>query len=122
MRAYPKMQNATSKAKDLRKQSTDAETVLWNLLRNRQLMGYKFHRQAPIGKYIVDFLCFERKLVVELDGGQHQEQANYDAGRTGILESRGYRVIRSWNNLVLDDTDAVLQAVLIALEEGTPSP
>ena len=116
------MQSATSKARILRKQSTDAEIVLWNILRNRQLTSYKFRRQAPIGKYIVDFLCFERKLVVELDGGQHQEQADYDAERTRALESRGYRVIRFWNNLALEDTDAVLQAILIALEEGTPSP
>ena len=116
------MQSAKVKARELRKQSTDAESTLWNLLRNRQLTDYKFRRQAPIGKYIVDFLCFERNLVVELDGGQHQEQSDYDAERTRVLESKGYRVIRFWNNLVLEDTDAVLQAVLIALEEGTPSP
>ena len=122
MRASPTVRKAASRARSLRKKSTDAEYALWNLLRNRQLVGYKFRRQAPIGRYIVDFLCFERKLVVELDGGQHQEQANYDAERTRVLESRGYRVIRFWNNLVLEDTDAVLQAVLIALEEGTPSP
>ena len=61
-------------------------------------------------------------MVVELDGGQHQEQADYDNERTRVLESRGYRVIRFWNNLVLEDADAVLQAILIALEEGTPSP
>ena len=70
------MQSAKVKARELRKQSTDAESTLWNLLRNRQLTGYKFRRQAPIGKYIVDFLCFERNLVVELDGGQHQEQSD----------------------------------------------
>ena len=122
MRASPTVRKATSRARDLRKKSTDTENALWNLLRNRQLTGYKFRRQAPIGKYIVDFLCFERNLVVELDGGQHQEQADYDAERTRVLESGGYRVIRFWNNLVLEDTDAVLQMVLIALEEGTPSP
>ena len=116
------MQSATSKARSLRKQSTDTENALWKLLRNRQLTSYKFRRQAPIGKYIVDFLCFERKLVVELDGGQHLEQTEYDTERTRELESRGYRVIRFWNNLVLEDSDAVLQAILIALEEGTPSP
>ena len=102
------MQSAKAKARKLRKQSTDAESALWNLLRNRQLTGHKFRRQAPIGKYIVDFLCFERNLVVELDGGQHQEQTGYDTERTRVLESRGHRVIRFWNNLVLEDTDAVL--------------
>ena len=95
---------------------------MWRLLRNRRLLGYKFSRQAAIGRYIVDFLCFERKLVVELDGGQHLEQTEYDTERTRALESRGYRVIRFWNNLVLEDADAVLQAILIALNEGTPSP
>ena len=83
------MQSATSKARSLRKHSTDAQNALWNLLRNRQLTGHKFRRQAPTGKYIVDFLCLERKLVVELDGGQHQEQADYDNERTRVLESRG---------------------------------
>ena len=116
------MQSAKAKARELRKQSTDAESALWNLLRNRQLTGYKFRRQALIGKYIVDFLCFERKLVVELDGGQHQERTTYDSERTKILEARGYRVVRFWNSEVLEDADAVLQAILIALEEGTPSP
>ena len=94
---------------------------MWNLLRNRQLTGYKFRRQVPVGKYIVDFLCFERKLV-ELDGGQHHEQTEYDAGRTRVLESRGYRVLRFWNNQVPEEKDAVLEAILIALQEGTPSP
>ena len=116
------MQSAKAKARELRKQSTDAESALWNLLRNRQLTGYKFRRQAPVGRYIVDFLCFERKLVVELDGGQHQEQADYDAERSRILESRGFRVIRFWNSEVIEDTDALLGAILIELREGTPSP
>ena len=116
------MQSATSKARSLRQQSTEAESALWNLLRNRQLTCYKFRRQAPIGKYIVDFLCFERKLTVELDGGQHHEQTIYDSERTEMLETRGYRVVRFWNSDVLEDADAVLQAILIALEEGTPSP
>ena len=116
------MKSATSKARNLRKRPTDAENALWNLLRNRQLTGYKFRRQVPVGKCIVDFLCFERKLVVELDGGQHQEQTEYDAERTRVLESRGYRVLRFWNNQAPEEKDAVLEAILIALQEGTPSP
>ena len=74
---------ARTKARRLRKDSTDAESILWNLLRGRQLLGYKFRRQVSTGKYIADFACLERKLIIELDGGQHQEQADYDAERTG---------------------------------------
>ena len=95
---------------------------MWTILRNRQLMGFKFRRQEPIGKYFVDFVCSERKLVVEVDGGQHLEQADYDAERSHLLESRGYRVVRFWNNQVLEDMDAVQEAILIALNKGTPSP
>jgi very-short-patch-repair endonuclease len=95
---------------------------LWNLLRNRQLTGHKFRRQVPIGRYIVDFLCFERGIIVELDGGQHQGQAGYDYERTQFLESGGYRVLRFWNNQIFEEIDAVQEAILIALEEGTPSP
>ena len=106
----------TQRARRLRKQSTDAEKALWRLLRNRQLGGHKFRRQAPLGRYIVDFLCFERKLVVEIDGGQHQVRAAADRERTKWLESQGYRVIRFWNNEVLVETDAVREAILAALE------
>ncbi len=74
-------------------------------------------RQEPIGKYIVDFLCYRRRLVVELDGGQHQEQADYDNERTRWLKSRGFKVIRFWNDDVLKETDGVLEAILIALRE-----
>ena len=81
-------------------------------------MGYKFRRQAPVGKYIVDFLCYRPRLVVELDGGQHQEQADYDNERTRWLESRGFKVIRFWNNQVLEEAEAVEEAILIALQEA----
>ncbi len=96
---------------------------MWYLLRNRRLAGYKFRRQAPIGKYIVDFLCYERRLIIELDGGQHQEQADYDNERTRWLESKGFRVIRFWNNEMLQETDGVQEAILTALQAGSsPSP
>ena len=88
------MESPTLKARNLQKRSTDAEIALWNLLRNRRLTDYRFRRQVPVGKYIVDFLCFERKLLVELDGGQHQEQIEYDIECTRVLESRGYRLLR----------------------------
>ena len=91
--------------------------MLWNILRRRQVSGYKFRRQAPIGPYIVDFLCLEIRLVIEVDGGQHSEQANYDARRTAWLESEGFKVIRFWNNEVLEETDSVRDAIWMAVEE-----
>ncbi|MYC36701.1 MAG: endonuclease domain-containing protein [Chloroflexi bacterium] len=111
--------DVTTKARRLRKDSADAEIALWNLIRGRQLLGYKFRRQVPVGRYITDFACLERNLIVELDGGQHQEQTDYDAERTRWLESQGFRVIRFWNNQVLEETDAVQDAILLALQEVT---
>ena len=114
---------ATTNARQLRRRSTDAERKLWSILRNRQLARYKFRRQVPIGNYIVDFVCFEKKIVVELDGGQHQAKIEYDNDRTRWLQSAGFRVIRFWNNEVLRETDGVLQAILIMLKgENSPSP
>ncbi len=106
----------TQRARRLRRQSTDAERTLWRLLRNRQLGGHKFRRQSPIGSYIVDFFCLERKLVIEIDGGKHQLRAQADQERTQWLEERGYRVIRFWNNQVLAEPEAVQEAILAALE------
>ena len=89
------------RARELRRNLTDAERALWQVLRNRQVSGYRFRRQAPIGPYVVDFVCFEIRLVIEVDGGQHIERADYDEGRTAWLEGAGFRVIRFWNNEVL---------------------
>ena len=114
--------NSTARARQLRKNLTDAESALWNILRNRQVSDYKFRRQAPIGPYIVDFVCFENRLVIEVDGGQHLERANYDAGRTAWLESAGFIVIRFWNNQVLKELDAVREAIWIAVEGLSPPP
>ncbi len=111
------------KARYLRKQSTEAEKTLWRQLRNRQLAGYKFRRQAPIGKYIVDFLCYEQILVIEIDGGQHQSRVEADSERTNWLETQGFRVIRFWNNQVLAEAEAVLEEILRELQkEDSPSP
>jgi len=101
----------------MRKNSTDAELKLWKHLRNRLTYGEKFRRQQPIGKYIVDFVCAERKLVVEVDGGQHSENVAYDSERTAWLESEGYRVLRFWNNEVLKDADVVLEVIIRVLNE-----
>ncbi len=110
-------------ARKLRKNMTDAERLLWRYFRNRQLGGYKFRRQRPIGSYIVDFVCLEKKLVVEVDGGQHAGQLELDAKRSGYLEDKGYRVLRFWNNEVLTETESVLSVVLSSLDRNvTPSP
>ena len=108
----------TKRAQQLRNNATDAEQVLWWRLRGRQLEGFKFSRQIPVGPFICDFLCRERKLIVELDGGQHAASPS-DIRRTAYLEQEGYRVIRFWNNDVLGNVEGVLQTILQAL---TPDP
>ena len=109
-------------ARTLRKHQTDAEKLLWNRLRNRQLEGCKFRRQQTIGTYIADFLCLEPKLVIELDGGQHAGQTEQDEQRTQYLQNLGYRVLRFWNHEVLREPDAVLESIQIALAIKVPSP
>jgi very-short-patch-repair endonuclease len=104
-------------ARFLRKNQTDAENLLWSKLRSRQLENAKFRRQAPIGKYIVDFLCLEKRMIIEIDGGQHNEssEAEKDKNRTRQLERKGYRVLRFWNNEVLENLDGVLEKISIEL-------
>jgi len=109
-------------ARGLRRRQTDAERRLWARLRDRRLLGVKFTRQMPIGPYVVDFCCRERKLIVELDGGQHSTHVDYDAGRTAFLQALGYRVLRSWDNDALASTDGVLQRIVEALTSPRPSP
>jgi len=111
-------------ARNLRHKATDAEQLLWHLLRNRRLAGAKFRRQHPIGPYIADFHCNEYLLVIELDGGQHSEQKNYDAQRTAFLQAQGLTVLRFWNNQILSETEAVLEAIWnhVANYEQAPSP
>ncbi|HEY0112775.1 MAG TPA: endonuclease domain-containing protein [Allosphingosinicella sp.] len=98
----------------LRQDSTDAEQRLWHELRGRRLEGHKFKRQWTLGPYVVDFCCWEQRLVVEVDGSQHSDEI--DAPRTEWLNSRGYRVIRFWNNDVVTNMDGVLQTILAALK------
>ena len=99
----------------LRHNRTDAEKQLWAVLRQHGLNGFHFRQQHAIGKYIVDFCASREKLIIELDGRQHAEQAAYDAERTAFLKSKGYRVIRFWNDEVLDNLDAVVSKILKAL-------
>ncbi len=108
-------------ARELRVRQTDAENLLWGLLRNRRLLGSKFRRQYPINPYILDFYCHEAKLAVELDGGQHAEQRHYDQQRTAQLESCGILVLRFWNNEVLQQVESVLEKIYLVLGQRTPS-
>jgi very-short-patch-repair endonuclease len=107
----------TKSTRKLRNNQTDAERRLWQMLKRRQIAGVKFRRQQPIGQFIVDFACFERRVIVEVDGGQHAEQLHYDEERTHWLEAQGYRVLRFWNNDVLSNTEAVAQAIVEALDK-----
>ena len=111
---------AADAAKRLRASATDAEAKLWSKLRNRQLGGCKFVRQQPVGRYIADFACRERDLIVELDGGQHADNGQ-DIERTRVLGEHGYAVIRFWNRDVLTNLDGVLQVIADSLEKA-PSP
>ena len=106
----------------LRHSPTKAENILWKHLRNRQLHGYKFRRQESIGPYVADLLCFEARLVVEVDGGQHGAKVEYDTARTRFMEEQGVRVIRFWNHEVLSNLDGVLTMILQILKQKTPSP
>ncbi len=105
------------KTKQLRSNSTDAERNLWAHIRNRRLEGWKFRRQLPVGQYIVDFACPELRLIIEIDGGQHAEQIHYDLGRTKFLQTKGYRVVRFWNNEVPGNIEAVLEALTLTLSQ-----
>ena len=106
-------------ARELRKKQTDAENLLWQLLRGRRFCGYKFRRQHPAGGYILDFYCREIGLAIELDGGGHndEEQRRYDDERTRVLAGEGIRVIRFWNHDVLNATEEVLQALYVHMME-----
>jgi very-short-patch-repair endonuclease len=101
----------TTNARTLRRNLTDVERLLWRALRDKQLGDLRFRRQHPIGRYIADFACIEQKLVIELDGGQHQEQLVYDEQRTNFLRSQCWQVLRFWNNDVLNNLDGVLTTI-----------
>jgi very-short-patch-repair endonuclease len=100
---------------------TLAEQALWRAIRGKQLEGPRFRRQHPIGPYIADFACIDKSMVIELDGGQHQERAEYDARRTEVLQLHGWRVLRFWNNEVLSNLDGVLASIVDALTATPPS-
>ena len=107
--------SAIDRAKSLRKNQTDAESLIWKNIRNKQL-GYKFRRQVPVGIYTVDFLSLELKLVIEIDGGQHAESKK-DEIRTEFLNNLGYKIIRFWNNEVLQNIEGVLSTLTLTLSQ-----
>jgi len=104
-------------AGELRREPTTAERKLWSVLRGNKLNGVNFRRQHALGNFIPDFVSIKRKLIIELDGSQHLEQAEYDVERTRYFESLGYKVIRFWNNQVETDIAGVVRAIEIALDE-----
>jgi very-short-patch-repair endonuclease len=110
----------TQRARRLRRDSTDAELKLWYRLRSRSIPGFKFVRQGPIGPYIVDFACRERRLIVEVDGGQHADSTS-DVVRDRWLAEHRYRVLRFWNNDVMANTDGVVETIAAALNDAIDS-
>jgi adenine-specific DNA-methyltransferase len=118
------MDDKLERPRRLRQNMPDAERLVWSRLRNRRFAGFKFRRQVPLGSYIVDFVCFARRLVIEMDGGQHTLQQKYDADRTSWLEREGFRVVRFWNHEVFEERDAVEEQIWRKLHENplTPNP
>lgn len=104
------------RARELRKNLTEAEQALWRHLRLRQLGGHKFRRQQPIGKFIVDFVCLERRLIVEVDGGHHSKQVAYDLERDTWLKKQGFSILRFWDNQVLKEIESVKEVIMKELD------
>lgn len=121
MRTYDEAKKgAFIRARQLRRESTEAEKKLWRELRSK-LPQYKWRRQMPIGPYFADFACFAERLVIELDGGQHANAVTYDDARTRFIEANGYRVLRFWNNDMLSNTNAVLERIAQVLSSPSRS-
>ena len=111
---------AKQNARSLRDSQTDAEGLLWHYLRDRRLAGHKFRRQHPLGNYVADFACLPKRLIVELDGGQHGEQQDYDQQRDAYLHAQGFRVLRFWNHEVLENCHEALQRIHDELQAPQP--
>lgn len=120
MKKYP-VHGAGVRARSLRKNMTEAESQVWRILRSHQISGYKFRRQVPIGRYIADFVCHGARLIVEMDGGQHDRSSLRKAERSMFLQNEGYRILRFWNNEVLVNFDGVYKTLADALCRVTPS-
>ncbi len=108
-------------SRKLRREMTDAEMHLWQQLRMQQMQGLKFRRQHPFGKYILDFACIDAKLAIEVDGSQHSELQEHDSVRTAWLTAQGWKVLRFWNNEVLQNMKGVVETIYSAVREQPPS-
>ena len=120
MKKLPLVQ-AHARARALRRNMTAAERKLWEILRLRQISGYKFRRQVPLGRYVADFVCHEARLIVEVDGGQHDHASADEVERAAFLQDEGYRVLRFWNNEVLGNLDGVYETIVAELAGATPT-
>jgi very-short-patch-repair endonuclease len=119
------MNPTRSRARQLRRNPTDVERLLWRRLRFCQVDGYKFRRQQPLGNYIVDFMCLQRRLIIEVDGGQHAHEVNNDAERDAWLQAQGFIILRFWNNDVLKNIEGVMEMIVKSLQSTpylNPSP
>jgi very-short-patch-repair endonuclease len=126
MQRFTRTREATARARRLRMDSTVIEQRLWSKLRGAQMDGASFHRQHPIGRFVVDFYCAPLKLAIELDGDSHAGREDYDAARTRYLEAKEIRVVRFWNNEVIENLEGVCEALLgevtVRRREVTPTP
>src|SRR4030065_971141 len=116
------MNNNINIARNLRRNFTDAEKLLWRHLRSRQLEGYKFRRQEPLGNYVVDFICYEKRIVIEVDGGQHATEKCKDNERDEWLRRQGFKVLRFWNNDVLQNMNGVSDVIRNCSNPPHPDP
>lgn len=107
--------SASANARRLRREMTDAERLMWRRIRGKQIDGYRFRKQVPLGRFVADFACMTPRLVIEIDGGQHAERTAQDDDRTSWLESQGFVVLRFWNNEVTGNIDGVLQTIATSL-------
>jgi very-short-patch-repair endonuclease len=120
MKKHP-AEGAHARARALRQNMTEAERRVWQILRSHQMNGHKFRRQVPIGCYIGDFVCHELRLIVEIDGGQHERSSSSETERSRFLQDEGYRVLRFWNNDVLENLDGVHETIAEELSRITPT-
>jgi len=120
MKKHP-LEGAHARARFLRQNLTEAEKRVWQILRSRQMNGHRFRRQVPIGPYIADFLCHEARLIVEIDGGQHNPSSQQEAERSAFLQTEGYRILRLWNNEVLENPEGAHEAIAERLGNITPT-
>jgi very-short-patch-repair endonuclease len=120
MKKHP-VHGARARARALRQNMTEPERRVWQILRLHQMKEYKFRRQVPIGRYIADFVCHEARLIVEIDGGQHDHSSPWEAERSGFLQSEGYRILRFWNDEVLANLVGVHETIADELGRITPT-